>query len=449
MKLIISAFASVLTLFLSFSIVSAGPGRTPSKQPPAKQNKPPTLNGEPPVIIDPFARLDPNLPLMTQIIQKDFLVHPEDFEKNEDVKYIMRAMHRPLIIEKFYNSAARVYEDLPKMYREIQEGEETARGFLDIMKRLTQASLHEPLNITNIVYAFTRHLRPLFETASPPIEELDRLLLIMENSREGLDVSIMTRFFRCFTLREITTLQDFIKLMSLASLTSEATKETSDLDLLPDRKNPLFSRVQQRKFTGKLDIRRTGMSLYGERARLIIANAVAKMIILMDLFVNDPTIAMRAIEIFRHLWELHLRRMSAREGIPDGEFDPVWFNPVLYRKLPINFSFDDWSPGSISPEAMTALSNAAEQERRQRERQIAIYKQRAIDQKNSQMYQKISWVALTVIALAVLAFTAFYLYRTNHKRLVDGENALDKGAVPADEIVVGSEPRLPDDILSY
>lgn len=396
----------LFSLFSVISIVSAG-GRAPSKQPPPKQSKPRAAPPSDPVL-DPFAMLNPNLPLMTQIIQKDFLVQPEDFD-NQNVKYLTGQLNRAQSVELYYRSAEAIYDGLGPVYEEMQASKEISSIFLDIMQRLTRASMNEPLTITNIVYAVCRHLRPLFKTVIEPIEEINRILYYMEKTDKGRPVGVMIRFFQVFTLREMNVIQDFIKMMSLAVLRSDLNSTDSA------GVKPLAIRTSQKQRNipmGYLDIRPTGALTHGKRARLTVSNALAKMLVLMDLFVSDPSVLPRTIEVFRHLWEIHLTRMSAKEGIPEGECDPVWYNPILYRKMPINFKFEDWSPGLIPPDHMASLVEAAQEERRQSQAFIISYRNRLAEQEKLNFVKKVSWIVFIVFfGISVIAAAIYSYFR--------------------------------------
>lgn len=316
----------------------------------------------------PTGPISPNtFSFPTPITQMDFLVTPDDFDKDEDVCYLVKQLHRPQSIEKFYLTAAQIYADLPAMYQEIQTNLETAKQFLSIMQRLTAASLTEPLTVTNLIFAAAKHLRPIFTThKSQPLEEIFATISELEKDTSHKMIRLMTNFFTSFTLREVSQLQDLINLVSLATINTNSDEiidnEVNNGSTLKNKKNynkKNTSINNKKPKSGKLDISRTPLEPFAERIRITIANAIAKMLILLDLFVTDESVAKRSLNLIRRLWNLHLRRLAIRENVPFEELDIKWYDPILYRKAAINFSFDDWGPNSVSPEAMAALRNAA------------------------------------------------------------------------------------------
>lgn len=336
------------------------------------------------------------------IAQMDFLVTPDDFNRDEDVNYLVNLLHRPQSIEKFYRSAAQIYDDLAVAYQEIQAGAKVAEQFLDIMKRLTAASLNEPLTVTNLIFAASKHLRPLFIHKSPPIEEMYATISKLELDKSRKMIWLMTQFFLSFTLREVPQIQDFIRLASLATLNTEQPETPAPLK--PVKKSTVKTTAIKTK-TGKLDISRTSLDSYAERIRITISNALAKMIILLDLFVTDPTVITRSINLINRLWTLHLRRLAQRENIPFEELDDKWKDPILYRKSAINFSFDDWSPDSVSAESMAALRKAAETADRRDKAFLA-------HRKSSNVLPRAIWGTLSLLFISCsIAFVYFYLKR--------------------------------------
>lgn len=351
----------------------------------------------------------------------DFLVTPNDFKFDEDVCYLLEQLHRPQAVEKFYRSAAQIYADMPVMYGEIQGDAELAVKFLDIMKRLAAASLNGPLTVTNFIFAFGKHLRPLFKTRSEPIEKIAQTLVNLEKDPQRTMIIVMTTFFYSYTLRELSQLVNFIELMSLATLTATSqlsprgsrlnttSTNTTDTNITSTNNTNTNNTSSNNKNT--LDISKTSLAPFAERIRVVLANATAKMLILLDIFVNDPSVPPRSEKLIQRLWRLHLNRLAQREGVAIEELDEKWLDPAGYRKLPINFSFEDWAPEAVSAESMVALKDAAVMA--QLADDAALANRLAASQNHSKFY----WTPVITITF-ILAFTVilFYIRRLRHQR---------------------------------
>lgn len=367
----------------------------------------------------------PPLRSTAQMTQMDFLVTPDDFVKDEDVCYLVKQLHRPQSIQKFYLSAAQIYDDLAVVYREIQADAKIAKQFLTIMKKLATASLNEPLTVTNLMFAAAKHLRPLFTHKSPPIEEIFATISELEQDESRKMIRLMTVFFTSFTLREVDQLQNFINLVSLATLAADrkaaspAVKTTARPSAAAVSKSVSFMRSSRKPTDGQLDISGTPLEEYAERIRITISNGLAKMLILLDLFVTDPTVANRSINLNSRLCNLHLRRLALREKVPFEELDAKWFDPVLYRKLAINFSFDDWSPKSVSEEAMALLKGAAEAADKQNKTAMAM-------RSSSKPFSRNFWITgILILFLAIITGVYFYLKHRGRQRQRQEQQQLD------------------------
>jgi hypothetical protein len=381
------------------------------KTPPttASPSPPPSSAHQPQTKTQAQAQTKTTTRQVTPIAQMDFLVTPDDFKHDEDVAYILNQLHRPQTVEKFYLSAAQLYDDLAVAYREIQADANVAKQFLNIMKRLTTASLKEPLTVTNLIFAASKHLRPLFSHKSLPIEDIYLNISDLERDRSRKLIWIMTQFFLSFTLREVNQIQDFIRLVSLATLSSEQQPQPqTPVAPKPVNKSTGKTTVVKAK-TGELDISRTSLESYSERIRITISNALAKMIILLDLFVTDPTVVNRSIKLVNHLWSLHLRRLAKRENVPFEELDDKWKDPILYRKSAIHFTFQDWDPDSFSAETMAELRRAAESEEFMDNAVLA-------QQASSRFFYRAFWITTTMILL-LSTCTAVYFYLKRRQRL--------------------------------
>ena len=312
------------------------------------------------------------------LIQEDFLVTPADFEKDEDVCYLVKQLHRPQVIEKFYTSAQLLHSHLPHLYAELQTADQkVAERFLVIMKKLATASLKEPLTVTNLIFAFGKHIYPLFKFRSEPLVGLVDTLKKLDTGqdRERRLIFLMTQFFENFTLPEVTKIQDFIKLMSLSTMTKDENENESNTHSITT--HPKTHHTTQQSTTNSttqsatiinsspiqfLDISKTSLEFYAERIRLTLTNAISKMIILLDLFLTDPSVANRSKNLVKKLWDLHLHRLALREDTPFEDLDLKWLDQALYRKAVVHFSFEDWSPEGMSERAMEDLRAAARAE---------------------------------------------------------------------------------------
>ena len=386
----------------------------------------------------PFSTLNPNIPLLAQIVQTDYLINPRDFEKSDDVTHLVKILNRPEFILNFYRTAGAVYADLSKFYEEVQGNSDVAHDFMVIVGELTNASLEAPLSVTDIVVAICRYLRPVFKTPSDPFDEMAFYFHKMNQSENRQWLGLMTRFFQSFTLREMNTVQDFIKMMSSAKLTSpprksetgpSSVKENSssnyDFNSKKSKLKHLPKRRNQRPIVGEIDISMTGLESHSKRIHVVLANLLAKAIVLMQIFVTDPTAVPRTLNILCHLWETHLTRMAAREGFPEGEIDIIWKSHVLYRKLTLNFTFEDWSPDKITPEIISSLQSAAEEERIFRENRTAAYHKYMADIEREKFREKVKWTAITGISIGSLAAAVIYFYwryRKAHSTKDDGDN---------------------------
>lgn len=345
---------------------------------------------------DTFFQFSPNLPFMRQITQINFLVIPDDFQKDINVNYLVDQLHRPVYIEKFYKSAATIYEALPRFYEELQGDEILARNFLEIMIRLMKASLDEPLSVTNIVFAICKHLRPLFKTNAKPFEDMAEYLAQMEKSPNRRDIFVMTNFFRCFTIREMNKLQNFITVMSTANLVSSTRKRIV-------RKKGVSLKNKT------LDLSETGLEDKANLIRLTLSNAFARMLILIEVFNSDDSVINRTVDIVNNLWSRHLNRMCNQKGCPLEELDPLWREPAVYHKLPINFSFDDWAE-NITQEEMKSLKAATEQESLFLKELTEKKSQQLSQLQQSQLYKKIAWIVLTVASIIVILLVAYVFF---------------------------------------
>lgn len=297
----------------------------------------------------------PTSPSQSPLIQEDFLVTPADFEKDEDVCYLVKQLHRPQVIEKFYTSAQLLYSHLPNLYAELQTADyKVAERFLVIIKKLATASLKEPLTVTNLIFAFGKHIYPLFKFQSEPLLQLVDTLKKLDTGqdRERRLIFLMTQFFENFTLPEVTKIQDFIKLMSLSTIIPKQGNE----NIINTHSTTTHPTIQF------LDISKTSLESYAERIRLTLTNAISKMIILLDIFLTDPSVATRSKNLVKKLWDLHLHRLALREDILFDDLDLKWLDQALYRKAVVHFSFEDWSPEGMSDRAMEDLRAAARAE---------------------------------------------------------------------------------------
>jgi hypothetical protein len=294
---------------------------------------------EPPIPTEEEAEPIPSPPRRRQDLHS-FLLYPEDFETDPDVNYLASKLHEPAIVAHFYASAAAIYADLEVWWRELSEDRNKAEKFLQYVRALAIAGAEEPLTVTNLVFAFGKHFAPLFTHRSKPLDSIAAMLAEIEqdapenitdplNSPSGASKSrlgVMTYFFHSFTLREIPQFEQFIWLMSRA-------------DMLP----------LSTTATGSFDMARTALPAHHNRVRTILANGIAKIGLLLKLFLDEGTdgVMDRSIRLVRRLWDLHLRRLLGQEkALSDGDENAIryWTDPRHYRKTPINFTFADWDP---------------------------------------------------------------------------------------------------------
>ena len=432
----------LLIFLVIFSVNAAGGSakRTRNSQSPTKNQK---LHAPPQML-----HLDPNQPLMTQLIQEDFLVTPEDFSKDPDVTYVLNQLHRHQTLEKFYRTAQTVYNDLESFYGELEGDHEIATKFHEFMKKMTAASLSKPLSVTNLILGITRHFRPLFKTKSLPIEELALLMAQLEKDPNRKMIRLMTRFFEIYTIREMEQLQNLINLTSYAGVdpftarNEELLKRTEAQAQAATTTSKMKSKQRKSSKKGKTtdedpasntsnineNFFETFLKSYSERFRITVANAVTKMLILLDLFVNDPSMAGRSVQLYMKLWLVHAKRLAAREKVDVDDLDVRWINPSLYRKFPISFLYDDWKPDILTPEAMEELRQAAEDEARSDKEVLA---QRLAKVSKAKFYSNLTWIGGILITVAtIISFIIFVLFKYR-KSIQKGEDKNIERSEPA------------------
>ena len=212
--------------------------------------------------------------------------------------------------------------------------------------------------MTNLIFAFGKHIYPLFKFRSEPLVGLVDTLKKLDTGqdRERRLIFLMTQFFENFTLPEVTKIQDFIKLMSLSTMTKDENENESNTHSITT--HPKTHHTTQQSTTNSttqsatiinsspiqfLDISKTSLEFYAERIRLTLTNAISKILV-------------------KKLWDLHLHRLALREDTPFEDLDLKWLDQALYRKAVVHFSFEDWSPEGMSERAMEDLRAAARAE---------------------------------------------------------------------------------------
>lgn len=411
--MLISVF---LALFLINFADAAGGKRTRAKQPPKNRQLHVPMK---------LMNLDPNQPLMTQLVQEDFLVTPDDFSKDPDVTYVLGQLHRKQTVEMFYRNAQTVYNDLESFYKEIESDQKIAEKFHEFMKTMSAASLSRPLTVTNLILGITRHFRPIFKTKSRPIEELAKLTAFLDNEPEKKMIKLMTRFFDVYTIREMDQIQNLINLASYAGVDSITAKKEEALKMAemeafaPPKSKKLKSPKKRREqqpdeemsWVGCENVFETFLKPYSERFRITIANAVTKMLILLDLFVHDPTMANRSLQLYMKLWFVHAKRLAVREKVDVSDLDARWINPALYRKFPISFLYDDWKPDILTPEAMEELRKAAAKEAQS---DLAFMAEKQAQISRAKLFSNLLWIGGTFTLVASILSLIFFIYR-KHK----------------------------------
>lgn len=288
-----------------------------------------------------------------------FLYGPEDYRNDEDVVALAAKLHDPANISQFYTSAARLYHDLGVMWEEVDREHGKAEQLLRCVRAMALAAADESLTATHIIYAIARHFVPIFKHRSKPLDNIQRLLQTME-ARDAKAaqtpappsgpppfslINAMTFFFHTFSIRETSQLERFIGLMSRAEL-RPATRGGLDFSKTPALKE------------------------YNVRIRLVLANSLAKLELLLKAFVPaedivgaGTSIPERAVRLVRRLWDVHLRRLVAQVQIDDADTASMryWTDPRIYQKTPISFKFSDWDPKQHAkkPPASKAATSAA------------------------------------------------------------------------------------------
>ena len=443
-----------LTFWLSLCVDAST--RKPSSAAPKANNA--KLHAPPQMM-----NLDPNQPLMAQLIQEDYLVTPEDFSEDPDVKYVLEQLHRNQTVEKYYRTAQTIYTDLKSFYGEIEGDPTIATKFHEFMKKMTAASLSKPLSITNFILGIARHFRPLFKTKSYPIEELARIVAHLEKDPNKKIIRLMTGFFDVYTIRELDHIQNLISLASYSGVdpfTARNQAQIKDAELQaaamaqasanPDRKGKGIKSTKKRKkknlqkkqqqaddddaastssFSNE-NVFETFLKPHSERFRITIANAITKMYILLDLFVNDSSMPSRSIQLYIKLRLVHARRLAAREKVDVNDLDVRWLNPSLYRKLPINFLFDDWKPDILTPEVMEELRRAAADEMRSDKEAMA---QRLAQVSQAALHtnlMRIGWIFM--LAATFVSVTGFIFFK--YRRIAQAKAAGDEDGIVSDPV---------------
>lgn len=270
----------------------------------------------------------------------DFLVGPDDFVRDVNVNYLIRKLHHPEVIEKFYLSAQEIYRELPLMYREMQGSHEISTKFMDFMEGLKDASFKMPLTTTNLIFAMGKHILPLFKRQPQPLVDIAEDLAFLEES--DVLTGLMSFFFIHYTVREVDQIQDLIICACLAQV-----RDPTD-----EKSKALIAKY------GHLDIAPTSLKNYSEKIRITLANCFSKIVILLDLFLTDLSAASRGYTLVNTLWGLHTSRLAKQAGVAIKDLDPYVMDPRYYRKLAINFSFEDWNPDRITPKTMKELRKA-------------------------------------------------------------------------------------------
>lgn len=300
-------------------------------------------------------------------LHKHFLLTAEDYERDPDVAHLMSQMHEPAAIARFYRTAAQVYRDLPLFHRELQENAETAERFLKQLMILATGAVYSPLTVTQILFAGTKRLMPLFRVKSEPLERLCTIAHELEREDNQNMVQLLTTFFESFTLREVASIDQFIELMSQARVVRSTVRAKRGKRSRRSNSGSVRDRESRRANghdtppspTRCLDLSRTALLTCPERVRVTLANVIAKMDLLLNMFVSDESVAFHSQRLIRRLWNLHVHRLQARMQLSTEEIQRDWMNINDYYKTPINFGFADWSPNMPPPVTTPHVNSAA------------------------------------------------------------------------------------------
>lgn len=343
---------------------------------------------------------------------KQYQVSPEDFERLPSVLYLIRKFNQIDVVEQFYTMTTQFCHDIPLIYAEIQSDLVLAESILSTMKTLSESLSRKPLTLANIIFAVGKHIYPLLKYQSVPLKKLSDLIKLLEANDEKNDqdsakdqdndkvkertmARIMGNFFRYFSLREIDEIERFIELFCRATI------------------NPAGPQY--------IDISETSLAPYEVRIHSVLVNTFSKMILLLDLFMKDPLIADHSDKIVNHLRLVHLLRVSeSKNDIPIKELPLSYSNPLNYRKLNINFPFDDWTSESDAKQKMELfrLASAARKEKERQSSAAGGSEAKAFKIYESRGYQYV--IAASIIIPVLLLLIGVFLY-FKHRRSRESE----------------------------
>ncbi len=323
-----------------------------------------------------------------------FMSKPEDFENDPDVCFMAVKLHTPAIVEQYYRTAAQTFTDLKHIFKEFAQSREKASKLLEINTKLFEATFVVPLTTANLIFTVGIQLQPLLSYRCPVIDSLAERIKKLEKAGNGT-VATINRFFRHFALPEMHFIEILCNLISEAKLLKK-----------PDSSGNF------------LDFSRTGLLRSKERILLALANTLAKMDMLLALFLTEPSAAERSLNLVKKLWHVHLRRWQLQPDQPPVPTEPSFFDAQSYQKEPIHFTFPDWDQHVDVEKEVALLQIKREKLIKKYEREEAL--RRMLQRPASSSY---SWMFfLLVLGAAILtALTSAFFVIKKQRRIISEE----------------------------
>ena len=314
-----------------------------------------------------------------------FLSTPADFENDPDVCFMVMKLHTPATVETFYQTAAQTYTDLKHIFAEFARDREKAKELLKINDKIVEESFSYPLTVANVIFTAGKLIQPLLNYRSKVMDTLALQIRELEQSPSGTDtINTVVRFFRHFSLPEMQFIEILCNLMAQARLLKKPNSRGHIIDL---------------SGTG-LDPR------YEKRILLTLANAFAKMDMLLTLFLTEPSAAKRSLNLVRKLWYAHWARWQEQNPGQALPKPPLFYDAQSYQKEPIYFTFPDWDEHVDVYREVSLLQMKREKLKEKFEAEEALRKLlQAKPQKSSAM---MIFGVVFMMAVGVLAVTATY-----------------------------------------